>query len=166
MDCSMLGFPLHHHLLELSQTHVHWSSDAHSVISYSVTPFSSYLQSFPASGSFLISKLFASGGQSIRASASATPGVHPNPYPLSWWCHLTISSAVVPFPSCLQSFPTSGSFQMSQRFTSGGQNIGVSASTSVFPMNTEDWSPLGWTGWISFQSKGLPRIFSNTTVQN
>ena len=166
MDCSMLGFPLHHHLLELSQTHVHWSSDAHSVISYSVTPFSSYLQSFPASGSFLISKLFASGGQSIRASASATPGVHPNPYPLSWWCHLTISSAVVPFPSCLQSFPTSGSFQMSQRFTSGGQNIGVSASTSVFPMNTEDWSPLGWTGWIPFQSKGLPRIFSNTTVQN
>ena len=166
MDCSMLGFPLHHHLLELSQTHVHWSSDAHSVISYSVTPFSSYLQSFPASGSFLISKLFASGGQSIRASASATPGVHPNPYPLSWWCHLTISSSVVPFPSCLQSFPTSGSFQMSQRFTSGGQNIGVSASTSVFPMNTEDWSPLGWTGWISFQSKGFPRIFSNTTVQN
>ena len=82
----------------------------------------------------------------------------------SRWCHLTISSSVVPF-SCPQSFPTSGSFQMSQLFASGGQNTGVSASTSVLPMNTQDWSPLGWTDWISFQSKGLLRVFSNTTVQ-
>ena len=79
--------------------------------------------------------------------------------------HPTISSSVVPFSSCLQSFPTSGSFQMSQLFTSGGQNIGVSASTLVLPMNTQDWSPLEWTGWISLQSKGLSRVFSNTTVQ-
>ena len=82
-----------------------------------------------------------------------------------WWCHPTISSSVVPFPSCLQSLPASGYFQMSQLFASGGQNIGVSASTSVLPMNTQDWSPLGWTGWISLQSKGLLRVFSNTTVQ-
>ena len=84
----------------------------------------------------------------------------------SWWCHLTISSSVVPFSSCLQSFPASGSFQMSQFFTSGCQSIGVSASAWVFPMNIQDWFPLGWTGWISLQSKGLSRVFSNTTVQN
>ena len=80
---------------------------------------------------------------------SPTPRVYPKSCPLSRWCHLTISSSVVPFSSCLQSFPTSGSFQMSQLFASGGQSIGVSASTSVFPTNTQDWSPLGWTGWIS-----------------
>ena len=96
---------------------------------------------------------------------SPTPGVHPNPCPLNRWCHPTISSSVVPFSSCPQSFPASGSCQMSQLFASGGQSIGVSASTSVLPMNTQDWSPLGWTGWISLQSKGLSRVFSNTTVQ-
>ena len=84
--------------------------------------------------------------------------------PLSQWCHPDISSSVIPFFSCLQSFPASGSFQMSQLFESGGQTIGVSAS-SVLPMNTQDWSPLGWTGWISLQFKGLSRVFSNTTVQ-
>ena len=92
---------------------------------------------------------------------SPTPGVYPNSCPLSRWCHPAISSSVVPFSSCPQSFPASGSFQMSQLFTSGGQNIGVSASTSVLPMNTQDWSPLGWTGWIPLQSKGLWRVFSN-----
>ena len=92
------------------------------------------------------------------------PGVYPNSCPLSRRCHPTISSSVVPFSSHPQSFPASGSFQMSQLFTSGGQNIGVSPSASVFLMNTQDWSPLGWTGWISFQSKGLSRVFSNTTV--
>ena len=76
---------------------------------------------------------------------SPTPGIHPNSCPLSWWCHPTISSSVIPFSSCPQSFPASGSFQMSQPFTSGGQSIGVSASTSVLPVNTQDWSPLGWT---------------------
>ena len=94
-----------------------------------------------------------------------TPGVHPNPCPLCRWCHPTISSSVIPFSSCPQSFPASGSFQMSQLFASGGQSIGVSASTSVPPMNIQDWCPLGWTGWISLQSKGLSRVFSNTTVQ-
>ena len=97
---------------------------------------------------------------------SPTPGVYPDSYPLSQWCHPTISSSVIPFSSCPQSFPASGSFPMSQFFTSGGQSIGVSTSTSVLPMNTQDWFPLGWTGWISWQSKGVSRIFSNTTVQN
>ena len=96
---------------------------------------------------------------------SPTPGVHPNPCLLSRWCHPTISSSVVPFSSCPQSFPASGSFQMSQLSASGGQSIGLLASTSVTPMNTQDCSPLGWIGWISLQSKGLSRVFSNTTVQ-
>ena len=96
---------------------------------------------------------------------SPTPGVYPNPCPLSQWCHPTISSSLVPFSSCLQSFPASGSFQMSHLFTSGGQSVAVSASTSVLPMNTQDWFPLGWTSWIFLQSKGLLRVFSNTTVQ-
>ena len=94
-----------------------------------------------------------------------TPGAYSNSCPSSWWCHPTISSSVVPFSSHLQSFPASGSFPMSQIFASGGQSIGVSASISVLPKNIQDWSPLGWTGWISLQSKGLSRVFSNTTVQ-
>ena len=96
---------------------------------------------------------------------SPTPRVYFNSSPLSRWYHPTILSSVIPFSSCPQSFPASGSFQISQLFASGGQSIGVSASTSVLPMNTQDWSPLGWTGWISLQSKGLSRVFSNTTVQ-
>ena len=94
---------------------------------------------------------------------SPTSGVHPNPCPLCRWYHPTISSSVIPFFSCPQSFP--GSFPVSQLLASGGQSIGVSASTSVPPVNIQDWSPLGWTGWISLQSKGLSRVFSNTTVQ-
>ena len=96
---------------------------------------------------------------------SPAPGCYPNSCPLSRWCHPSISCSVVPFSSCLQSLPKSGSFQMSQFFTSGGQSIGVSTSTLVLPMNTQDWFPLGWTGWISLQSKGISRVFSNTTVQ-
>ena len=94
-----------------------------------------------------------------------TPRVYPNSCPLSRWCHPNISSSVVPFSSYPQSFPASGSFQMSQLFTSGGQSIGVSATTSILPMNTQDWSSLEWTGLISLESKGLSRVFSNTTVQ-
>ena len=96
---------------------------------------------------------------------SPAPRACSNSYPLSQWCHPTISSSVVPFSSCLQSFTASGSFPRNQFFTSGGQSIGVSASASVLPMNIQDWLPLGWTGWISLQSKRLSRIFSNTTVQ-
>ena len=97
---------------------------------------------------------------------SPTPGVYSNSCPSSRWCHPTISSSVVPFSSCLQSFPASVSFPVSQFFTSGGQSIEVSASTSVLPINIQNWFPLGLTGWISLQSKGLlSRVFSNTTVQ-
>jgi len=96
---------------------------------------------------------------------SSTPGVHSNSCPSSRWCHPAISSSVIPFSSFPQSLPASESFPMSQLFTWGGQNIGVSALTSVFPKNTQDWSPLEWTGWISLQSKGLSRVFSNTTAQ-
>ena len=106
MDCSTPGFPVHHQLQELTQTHVH-----------------------------------------------------------QVWGHPTISSSVIPFSSCLQSLPESGSFPISQFFVLGGQSIRVSASASVLPVNIQDWFPLGWTGWISLQSKGLPRVFSNTTVQ-
>ena len=95
---------------------------------------------------------------------SPTPGVYSNSCPLSRWCYPTISSSVVPFSSHLQSFPASWSFHMSQFFTSGNRSIAISASSWVLPMNTQDWSPLGWTGWF-LQSKALSRVFSNTTVQ-
>ena len=96
---------------------------------------------------------------------SPTTGAYSNSCPSSWCCHSATLSSVISFPSHLQSFPTSGSVQMSQFFASGGQNIEVSALTSVLPMNIQDWFPLGWTGWLSLQSKGLSRVFSNTTVQ-
>ena len=96
---------------------------------------------------------------------SPTPGVHSDPRPSSQWCHPAISSSVILFSSCPQSLPESGSFPMSQLFAWGGQSIGVSVLASVLPKNTQDWSPLEWTGWISLQSQGLERVFSNTTVQ-
>ena len=96
---------------------------------------------------------------------SPTPGVHSNSCPSSLWCHPAISSSVVLFSSCRQSLPASESFPMSQLFAWGGQSTGVSASASVLPMNTRNWSLLEWTGWICLQSKGLSRVFSNTTVQ-
>ena len=96
---------------------------------------------------------------------SPTPGACSNSCPLSWWCHPTTSSPVTPFSSCPQSFPASGTFQMSQLFASGGQSTGVSALASVLPMNIQDWFPLERTGWISLKSKGLSGVFSNTTVQ-
>ena len=106
-----------------------------------------------------------SEAQHIRPPCpSRTLGVYPNLCPLSWWCHLTISSSVIPFSPCPQSFPVSESFQMSQLFASGGQSVGVSALASVLPKDIQNWS-LEMTGWISLQSKGLSRVFSNTTVQ-
>ena len=102
--------------------------------------------------------------QHSRPPFPPTPGVYSNSYPLSQWCHPTILSSVILFSSCLQSFPASGSSQISQLFTSGGQSIGVPGSTSVLPMNTQDWSPSGWTGWISLQSKGLSRVFSREPI--
>ena len=118
------------------------------------------------SHSVVSSSLWPHGLQQARLPCpSPTPGVHSNSCPLSWWCHLTISSSVVPFSSCPQSLPASVSFPMNQFIASGGQSIRVSASASVPSMNIQSWFPLGWTGWIFLQSKGLSRVFSNTTVQ-
>ena len=138
-----------------------------SVLKYHIfRKFHLNLPSVQFSHSVMSNSLWPGGLQHTRPPCpSPTPGVYPNSCPLSWWYHPTISSSVIPFSSHLQSFPASGSFQMSQLFGSGGQSIGVSASTSVLPMNTLDWFPLGWTGWNSLQSKGLSRVFSNTTVQ-
>ena len=106
--------------------------------------------------------LWLHGQQQTRPPCpSPTLGVYSNSCPLSWWCHPTISSSAIPFSSCLQSFPASGSFPMTQFFTSSSQSIGVSASASVLPMNTQDSSPLGWTGWISLQSKGLKSLLQH-----
>ena len=125
-----------------------------------------FFQSVQFSRSVVSNSLRTHEPQHVRPPCpSPTPGAHPSPCPLSQWCHPTISSSVVPFSSCPQSFPASGFFQMSQFFSSGGQSIGVSASTSVLPVNTQDWSPLGWTGWISLQPREFSRVFSNTTVQ-
>ena len=124
------------------------------------------LVQFSAVTQVLSDSLFPHEPQHTRLPCpSPTPRVHPDSCSLSWWCQPTISSSVIPFFYCPQSFPASGSFQRSQFFTWGGQSIGVSISASVLPMNTQDWSSLGWTGWISLQSKGLSRVFSNTTVQ-
>ena len=124
------------------------------------------LSSVQLSLSVMSNTLQPHGLQHARPPCSSpTPGVYPKSCPLSQWCHPTISSSVIPFSSCPQSFPALGCLQMSQLFISGGPSTGVSASTSVLPMNTQDSSPVGWTGWISLQSKGLSRVFSNTTVQ-
>ena len=124
------------------------------------------MSSVQFSCSVVSNSLWPHGLQHTRPPcSSSTFGVYSSSCPPSWWCHPAISSSVIPFSSCLQSFPALGSFQMSQFFASGGQSIGVPASASVLAMNNQDWSPLGLTGWISLQSKGLSKIFSNTTVQ-
>ena len=122
--------------------------------------------SVQSSHSAISNSLWPHGLQYVRLPCpSPTPQAYSNSCPLSRWCHPTISSSVIPSSSHLQSFPVSVSFPMSQLFTSSGQSIGVSASASVLLINIQDWFPLGWTGWISLQSKGLSRVFSNTTVQ-
>ena len=123
--------------------------------------------SVPFSHSVMSNSLRPHGMQHTRPPCpSPAPGVYSNSCPSSQWGHPTISFSVTRFSSCLQFFPASRSFQTSQFFPSGSQSIGVSASTSVLPINIQDWFPLGWAGWISLQSKGLSRVFSNTTVQN
>ena len=125
-----------------------------------------HLSSVQFSLSVVSDSLRSHESQHVRPSCpSPTPGVHSNSCPSSRWCHPAISSSVIPFSSCPQSLPASESFPMSQLFAWGGQSTGVSASASVLPMNTQDWFPLEWTGWISLKSKGLSRVFSNTTVQ-
>ena len=132
---------------------------------WTITLFMLSFKTVQFSRSFRSNSVRPHGLQHIRPPCSSpTPGIYSNSCPLNQWGHPTISSSVVPF-SHPQSFPASGSFQMSQFFTSGGQSIGVSASASVFPMNIQDWFPLGWTSWISLQSKIFSRVFSNTTIQ-
>ena len=134
------------------------------IVSVIIIPACILINSVQSSCSVLSDSLKPHESQHARPPCpSPTPRVYSNSCPSSQWYHPTISSSVVPFSSCPQSLPASGSFPMSQLFASGGLSIGVSAS--VLPMNTQDWSPLGWTGWISLQSKGLSRVFSNTTVQ-
>ena len=150
------GNPLQCSCLENSMDRGAWQATVHAVPKNSVQ----------FSRSVVSDSLQRHGLQHTRLPCpSPTPGVYSNSCPLSQWCHPIISSSVIPFSSRPQSFPASGSFQMSQFFTKDGQSIEISASASVLPMNTQDWSPLGWTGWISLQSKGLSRVFSNTTVQ-
>ena len=146
MDHGMPSSSVLYYLPEFTQIHVHW------------VQFSSVAQS-------RLTRRPHEPQHTRPRCPSPTPGVYPNSCPLRWWCHLTISSFVILVSSCLQSFPASRSLSMNQFFASGGQNVGISASASVLPMNIQDWSPLGWTGWISLQSKGLSKIFSNSTVQ-
>ena len=128
--------------------------------------FTSHAVSIQFSRSVMSDSLWLHGLQHARTPCSSPAlRVCSNSCPWSWWCHPTISSSVIPFSSCLQSFPASEPFLMSQSFTLSGQSVGASYSASVLPMNIQDWSPLGWTGWISLQSKVLSRVFSNTTVQ-
>ena len=142
-----VSFPLHGRILQSGSFSSKWGTVqfSHSVVSDSLWPHELLHARLPC--------------------PSPTPEAYSNSCPLSWWCHPTIAFSVIPFSACLQSFPASASFRVSQFFTSGGQNIAVSASASVLPMNIQDWSSLGWTGWVSLQSKGLSRVFSNTTVQ-
>ena len=136
------------------------------IIVFKLPTYRSMLSSVQFSRSAMFDSLRPHEPQHARPLCpSPTPRVHPNPRPLSWWCHPVISSSVVPFSFCPQPLPASGSFPISQLFAWGGKSIGVSASVSVLPVNTQDWSPLGWTGWISLLSKGLSRVFSSTTVQ-
>ena len=134
------------------------------IFQYKIKSLKKKKESVPFSHSVMSNSLWPHESQHARPPCPLpTPRGYSNSCPLSRWCHPTISSSVVPFSSCLQSFPASGSFQMSQFSASGGQSIGASAS--VLPMNIQDWFPLGWTGWISLLTKGLSRVLSNTTVQ-
>ena len=138
----------------------------HLLISWLQSPSAAIFSSVQFSCSVVSYSLRPHELQHARPPCPApTPGVHPNSCPLSRWCHPAISSSVVPFSSCPQSFPASESFPMSQLFVWGGQTTGVSALAPVLPKNTQDWSPSEWTGWISLQSKGLSRVFSSITVQ-
>ena len=144
---------------------LHWKVDSLPVAPLTVREALT-VESSSSSVAQLCLTLWLRGLQHVRLPCpSPTPGAYSNSCPLSQWCHPTLSFSVIPFSSHLQSFPASGSFPMSQFFTSGGQGTGDSDSASVLPMNIQDWFPLGWTGWISLQSKGLSRVFSNTTVQ-
>ena len=163
----ILFHPLLHlqHYMLINFTQIFTASVLHTFHCHDTCMLSDQFSSVKFSRSVVSDSLQPQGLQCTRPPCpSPTPRVHSNPCPSSRWCHPTISSSVVPFSSCPQSFSGSGSFPMSQLFASGGQITGVSDSTSHLPMNTQDWSPSGLTGWISLQSKGLSRVFSKTTV--
>ena len=164
MDCSMPGFLVLHYLLEFAQISCSLSWWCYLTISSSVALC--FFCSFSSVAQLCLKTLWPHGLQHARLPCSSpTPGACSHSCPWSWWCHPTISSSVIPFSSCLQSFPAWGCFPMTQLFASDGQNTGALASASVLPKNIQDWFPLGWTGWMSFQSKGLSKVFSDTTVQ-
>ena len=173
MNRSMPGIPVDHQLPESTQTHVHCVSDtikqSHPLSSPSPPALNLSQHQFSSvhfSHSVMSNSLQPHDLQHARPPCpSPTPGVHSNSHPLSQWCHPAISSSVIPFSSCPQSLPASGSFPMSQLFAWGGQSTEVSALASFRSKNIQDWSPLEWTSWISLQSMGLSRDFSNTTVQ-
>ena len=168
MDCSTPGFPVHHQFqfTSLAPYILCWPISIYCLWPHILCCPISIHHSVQFSHSVVSESLWPHELQHARPPCpSSIPGVYPNSCPLRWWCHPINPSSVVPFSSCPQSFPASGSFQMSQLFALSGQGIGVTASTSVLPMNTQDWSPLGWTDWISLQSKELSRVFSDTTVQ-
>ena len=151
---------------ELSYSHTHTHTHIHTLIFLLIICFPPVCKlSVQFCHSVMSNSLWPHEPHHARLPCPSPTHVYPNSCSLSQWCYQTISSFVIPFSFCHQSFPVSESFQMSQLLASGGQSIGVSASISVLPMNTQDWSPLGWTGWISLQSKGLSRVFPNTTVQ-
>ena len=146
----------------------HYHHTCHIPTVNNFTDYSTFLlpYSVQSSSSVMSDSLWTHGLQHARLPyPSPAPRACSDSCHSSQWCHPTISSSVIPFSSCLQYFPSSGSFPVSRFFTSGGQNIGISASASVLPVNMQDWFPLGWTSWLSLQSKGLSRVFSNTTVQ-
>ena len=144
----------------------YWQEDSLQMTHLGIPKLNIHLPSVQFSRSVVSDSLWPHESQHTRPPCpSPTPRVYSNSCPSSPWCHPAISSSVVPSSSCLQSLPASGSFQMIQLLVWGGWSTEVSASASVLPMNTQDWSPLRWTGWISLQSKGLSRVFSNTTVQ-
>ena len=162
MDCSQFSFPFFKHLVHTSLFKT--STTVGPLNTFSNQKCTSFSVQF--SHSVMSDSLWPHGLQHAKFPCpSPTPEAYPNSCPSGQWCHPTISSSIVPFSSRLQSFRVSGSFPMSQLFASGGHSIGVSALASVLPMNIQDWFPLGWTGWISLLSKGLSRVFSNTTVQ-
>ena len=167
IDCHLLSRVCPDHLILNSKTSLSQSPNTPSPIALICTQYHhlSFLFLFSSVKSLSRVQLFVTPWTAARQASLSTPapGVYSNSCPLSRWCHPTLSSSVVPF-SHLQSFPASGSLPMSQFFASGGQSIGVSASASVLPMKIQDWFRWGWTGWISLQSKGLSRVFSNTII--
>ena len=162
---SFRALTVNHYTITICFLSFHWSTYEFRRLKYSYS-YTETHNSVQFSHSVVSNSLQPHELQHTRPPCpSPTPGVHSNSCPSSQWCYPAISSSVIPFSSCPQSLPASESFPMSQLFAWGSQSIGVSASASVLPMNTQDWSPLEWTGWVSLQSKGLSRVFSNTTVQ-